>query len=382
MSRSTCCSIAGGREELRGPRTAGGEDVHGTGCALASAIAAYLAHGRELVEACRLAKQYVAKLIENPVHPGRGASAVTNEGRRHRRDGLHRPCAGREASRAWRSRHRARRATRSARKSLGVALVETELESPGPWSESLAGADAIIHLAGEPSRASAGTRAKKQISRLARRDHAHDRRSDRQARLRDRSALVCASGVDYYPFALDDTEFDDDEVTESDPPGDTFLGARCVATGRTKRTRPSSSASASSHAHRRSCSARPAARSTKMRHAVQAVRRRPDRQRPAVGVVDPPRRRRRGVRRGRRRRALSRPDQPRHRRRSATPTSRKRSATRCTSPTLAAGAGVRDQSGRRRRARRVDPRTVAASMPAKLARARLRSSSTRRSTAR
>ena len=67
---------AGGREELRGPRTRGGEDVHGTGCALASAIAAQLAHGRELVEACTLAKEYVAKLIENPVHPGRGAAAV------------------------------------------------------------------------------------------------------------------------------------------------------------------------------------------------------------------------------------------------------------------------------------------------------------------
>lgn len=66
----------GGREELRGPRTPGGEDVHGTGCALASAIAAHLAHGRDLVEACRLAKEYVAKLIENPVHPGRGAAAV------------------------------------------------------------------------------------------------------------------------------------------------------------------------------------------------------------------------------------------------------------------------------------------------------------------
>jgi hydroxymethylpyrimidine kinase/phosphomethylpyrimidine kinase len=67
---------AGGREELRGPRLGRGEDVHGTGCALASAIAAHLAHGRELVEACTLAKEYVAKLIENPVHPGRGAAAV------------------------------------------------------------------------------------------------------------------------------------------------------------------------------------------------------------------------------------------------------------------------------------------------------------------
>ncbi|HSD86635.1 MAG TPA: bifunctional hydroxymethylpyrimidine kinase/phosphomethylpyrimidine kinase [Kofleriaceae bacterium] len=66
----------GNMEELRGPRIPGGEDVHGTGCALSSAIATYLAHGRELVDACQLAKQYVAKLIERPVHPGRGAAAV------------------------------------------------------------------------------------------------------------------------------------------------------------------------------------------------------------------------------------------------------------------------------------------------------------------
>ncbi len=64
------------RHHLRGVRIEGGEHVHGTGCALSSAIATYLAHGRELVEACQLAKQYVAKLIEHPAHPGRGASAV------------------------------------------------------------------------------------------------------------------------------------------------------------------------------------------------------------------------------------------------------------------------------------------------------------------
>ena len=61
---------------LRAPRIPGGEDVHGTGCALASAIATYLAHGRELAEACQLAKQLVAGMIESPAHPGRGAPAV------------------------------------------------------------------------------------------------------------------------------------------------------------------------------------------------------------------------------------------------------------------------------------------------------------------
>lgn len=67
---------AGGREEFRAPRVHGGESVHGTGCALSSAIAAYLALGRDLVEACRLAKHYVASRIADPVHPGRGAPAV------------------------------------------------------------------------------------------------------------------------------------------------------------------------------------------------------------------------------------------------------------------------------------------------------------------
>jgi hydroxymethylpyrimidine/phosphomethylpyrimidine kinase len=62
--------------ELRSPRIKGGEDVHGTGCALSSAIATYLAHGRVLDEAVMLGKQYVTKLIEHPVHPGRGAAAV------------------------------------------------------------------------------------------------------------------------------------------------------------------------------------------------------------------------------------------------------------------------------------------------------------------
>lgn len=67
---------AGGREELRGPRIANGEHVHGTGCALASAIAANLAAGKGLADACREAKHYVADRIADPVHPGRGAPAV------------------------------------------------------------------------------------------------------------------------------------------------------------------------------------------------------------------------------------------------------------------------------------------------------------------
>ncbi len=66
----------GGIVELRGRRTAGGEHVHGTGCALSSALAAHLARGLALVDACRAAKQFVAERIAAPVRPGRGAAAV------------------------------------------------------------------------------------------------------------------------------------------------------------------------------------------------------------------------------------------------------------------------------------------------------------------
>jgi uncharacterized protein (TIGR01777 family) len=39
--------------------------------------------------------------------------------------------------------------------------------------------------------------------------------------------LISASGADYYPYASGPSGFDDDEVTESDPPSDSFLGRLC-----------------------------------------------------------------------------------------------------------------------------------------------------------
>ncbi len=62
--------------ELRGARIPGGEHVHGTGCALASAIAAHLALGADLERACRLAKAQVAAHIAQPVRAGRGAASI------------------------------------------------------------------------------------------------------------------------------------------------------------------------------------------------------------------------------------------------------------------------------------------------------------------
>ncbi len=62
--------------ELSGPRVPGGADVHGTGCALASAIAARLACGDDLVTACRVGKALVARRLLAPVRVGRGALAI------------------------------------------------------------------------------------------------------------------------------------------------------------------------------------------------------------------------------------------------------------------------------------------------------------------
>ena len=67
---------SGARDELHAPRIPDGEHVHGTGCALSSAITACLAHGRDLLEACQLAKDYVRDRIADPARPGRGAPAV------------------------------------------------------------------------------------------------------------------------------------------------------------------------------------------------------------------------------------------------------------------------------------------------------------------
>jgi len=62
-------------EYLKGRRVAT-EDVHGTGCALSTAIAVHLAHGLPLAGACREAKRFVAERIAHAVRPGRGAPAV------------------------------------------------------------------------------------------------------------------------------------------------------------------------------------------------------------------------------------------------------------------------------------------------------------------
>jgi hydroxymethylpyrimidine/phosphomethylpyrimidine kinase len=67
---------ADGHELLVGPRTATDGPVHGTGCALSTAIACHLALGRGLEEACRAARAFVGDRIAAPATPGRGRPSV------------------------------------------------------------------------------------------------------------------------------------------------------------------------------------------------------------------------------------------------------------------------------------------------------------------
>lgn len=119
----------------------------------------------------------------------------------------------------------------SARKKLGadLAAVSADLENPGPWTEALAGTDAIVHLAGQSIGAKRWDAREKQVIRDSRVEATRvlvEQLGKVPAERRPK-VLVTASGADYYPFALDKDEFDDDEVTEADPPGDSFLARVC-----------------------------------------------------------------------------------------------------------------------------------------------------------
>ena len=110
---------------------------------------------------------------------------------------------------------------------LGVTAVAAELETPGRWCDALDGIDAIVHLAGESIAGKRWDARQKQIIRDSR---VETSRTIVEAigRLSARpKVLVSASAVDIYPFATGPGDFDDDEVTEADPPSDSFLGRLC-----------------------------------------------------------------------------------------------------------------------------------------------------------
>ncbi len=110
--------------------------------------------------------------------------------------------------------------------SLHLVLAEN-LETPGLWCERLEGVDSIVHLAGYPI---AGKRWDARVKQMIRDSRVESTRTivETIGKLATKpKALVTASGVDYYAFASDQHDFDDDEVTERDPPADTFLGRLC-----------------------------------------------------------------------------------------------------------------------------------------------------------
>jgi uncharacterized protein (TIGR01777 family) len=116
-----------------------------------------------------------------------------------------------------------------ARSVLGTATaVAANLEQPGAWTAALAGADAVVHLAGESVAGRRWDARQKQRIRDSRVETTRtlvEAIAALPAAARPR-ALIAASGADYYPVAPD-SEFDDDEVTERDPPGDSFLARVC-----------------------------------------------------------------------------------------------------------------------------------------------------------
>jgi hydroxymethylpyrimidine/phosphomethylpyrimidine kinase len=57
-------------------RVPGGTAVHGTGCALSTAIASRLAVGDALEDAVRAAKQWLSERLRAPVAPGRGRASI------------------------------------------------------------------------------------------------------------------------------------------------------------------------------------------------------------------------------------------------------------------------------------------------------------------
>jgi uncharacterized protein len=109
---------------------------------------------------------------------------------------------------------------------LGVPAETANLEERG-WGSALAGADAVVHLAGEPIAAKRWDARQKQRIRDSRVEATRVLVEELAALPAERrpGALISTSGTDVYPFAL--PPLDDDEVTEADPPSESFLGRVC-----------------------------------------------------------------------------------------------------------------------------------------------------------
>lgn len=135
---------------------------------------------------------------------------------------------GRPLVRALVSRgHAVTALTRSAKRATDLAtrVVETDLESAAQLTPIVDGHDAIVHLAGEPIAARRWDARQKQRIRDSRVESTRAIVEAIGASSARPRVLLTASGIDIYAFA--GGPLDDDEVTEADPPADTFLGRVC-----------------------------------------------------------------------------------------------------------------------------------------------------------
>jgi uncharacterized protein (TIGR01777 family) len=115
----------------------------------------------------------------------------------------------------------------------GVEIVEGDPTVPGPWQAALAGATAVVNLAGESIGGKRWDARRKQVLHDSRVDATRFVVEAIAALPADRRprALINASGADYYPFSVDIGSAlavdEDDEVIETSPPGDSFLARLC-----------------------------------------------------------------------------------------------------------------------------------------------------------
>lgn len=101
----------------------------------------------------------------------------------------------------------------------------------GAWQGHLAGADAVVHLAGASIAGKRWDARYKQILRDSRVESTRVVVEGLAALPEEQRprVLVCASGADYYPGFDGDGVGDDDDVTESAPSGESFLARMSVA---------------------------------------------------------------------------------------------------------------------------------------------------------
>jgi uncharacterized protein len=107
----------------------------------------------------------------------------------------------------------------------GIEWVAGDPTVAGPWTEKLAGCDAVVHLAGEPIADKRWSREQKRRIHASRIESSHAvveaigaAPSTRRPRV-----LVAANGVDWYPFDGSDKEYD-----EKQPRGQGFLNDVCA----------------------------------------------------------------------------------------------------------------------------------------------------------